>query len=200
MRLLPTPPDAAPPIDADAARAARRAGPLLIALLGALGLCGCSQDNTPAATEDVAAYVKLMMPRVIKIQPYSFTRPVSFTNDGNPDGLEVVVAAYDQLEDPVKVFGTFHFELYEQRPASSDPFGRRIGFWPVKVDSYDTLLAYRDRSSPFFFCFPLKLEGERLKPGQYILNARLMAPGGDTLFDEYRLEYKGGRVPPPKGR
>lgn len=163
-------------------------------------VAGCSAATVREGDSEVAAYVKLMMPKSIKIQPYSFTRPISFANDGNPDGLEVVVAAYDFLDDPVKVFGTFHFELYKQRPASSDPFGERVGFWPVKIDSHEALAAYRDRSSPFFLCFPLKLEKSPLEPGPYILNVRLMAPGGDTLFDEYRLKFEGGRVPPPKRR
>ncbi|MBK8915134.1 MAG: hypothetical protein IPM64_11145 [Phycisphaerales bacterium] len=172
---------------------------LIPALLMAAVLTGCA-PATVSVDDSVAAYVRLMMPRELRIQPYSFTRPISFANDGNPDALEVVVAAFDQLEDPVKVFGTFHFELYERRPASSDPFGERIGFWPVTIDSHATLARFRDRSSPFFFCFPLKLENPPLRPGTYILNVRLMAPGGETLFDEYRLEFKGGRVPPPRPR
>ncbi len=144
------------------------------------------------------SYVRAMLPRRIEVQRY-LTKPVSFSGSGDADGLEVILAALDRMNDPTKVVGNFQFELHTLRPASSDPLGQRVAFWPVEVKSDESFLLYWDRFARFYR-FPLRLESAALPPGKYILSARLRVPTGDTLFDQYEFTHEGGAVPAVRSR
>lgn len=168
----------------------------LIALL--VLAVGCNHARPDAAGDpEMAAYVKLMMPRKIEIQRY-LTKPVSFTRNGDADGLEVILSAQDSFGDPTKVVGVFFVELHKLRKASSDRVGDRVAFWKVVLNSDESMTEYWDRLSRFYR-FPVKLQSGPLPPGDYILQVRLMVPGAVTLFDEYELIYKAEPAPPPTG-
>ena len=137
----------------------------------------------------MSAFIRLMMPAGVEIQHY-LTKPFDFEGTGDADGLEVILAAYDSFGDPVKCVGTFHFELYRQRMASGDKRGKQIAFWPVTVNSDETLMQYWDRPTRFYL-FRLKLAEGPLEPGGYVLDTRLVTPTGGKLFDDYEFEYKG---------
>lgn len=144
----------------------------------------------PAARIDTsdpqqAAFVELVTPRAIEIQRY-LTKPIASRKDGPFDTIEVILAALDRFNDPVKVVGTFHFELYVARPASGDRLGQRVAFWEVVIDSQEALERFWDRPSRYFR-FPLKLEPPTLEPRAYVLTARFIAPWGDRLFSQYEL-------------
>lgn len=162
------------------------------------GIAGCNDAriNPDESAPESAAYVQMMMPRRIDVQRF-LTKPVSFAQNGNPDGLEVVLAAVDEHGDPQKVCGTFHFELREWRPASGDEQGQRIAFWPVKIADEQASARFYDRLSRYHH-FPLELESPPLKPGRYILCVRLLTPTADTLFGEY--EFEQTTDPAPNGR
>ena len=123
---------------------------------------------------ELAAFVRLMMPKQIEIQRY-LTKPVSFAGDGNADGIEVILAVRDKLGDPVKVVGTFQFELDRTRMASADRLGKRVAFWKVQISSDETFTQYWDRPARWYV-FPLQLDRGPLEPGRYILTARLLSP------------------------
>lgn len=158
--------------------------------------CNNASVNTGETAPEVTNYVRLMMPKRIDVQR-GLTKPVSFALNGNPDGLEVVLAAEDSRGAAMKVCGTFHFELRERRPASGDEQGPRVAFWPVKIDTEQASDQFFDRLSRFYH-FPLELHEAPLKPGKYILAVRLLTPTADTLFSEY--EFEQTTEPAPNGR
>lgn len=157
----------------------------------ALGGCTPGRPVVQADNPELATYVQLIMPARIEVQRY-LTKPVSYAGDGNADGLEVILAAYDSFDDPTKVVGTFHFEL--QTRDFIDRVGTRVAFWPVEIDSEKTMRMYRDRYSRFYH-FPLQLEEQPLPAGRYVLNVWLHLPTGQRLFDEYEFSYDGQGAP-----
>lgn len=144
----------------------------------------------------MAAFVELVLPQKVQVQKF-LTKPVSFAGDGNPDGIEVILATLDAFDDPVKAAGTFHFELYQRRPGSGDPAGERLAFWEIRVDSRARVLEYWDRLSRFYR-FPLRMESAPLAPGSYFLEVRLVLPGGEKRFDEYEFTLPPGPAPPAR--
>lgn len=172
-----------------------RRGGLWVVLLAALTSGGCAQQTGQPGPSDpeLAAYTRLMMPRKIEIQRY-LTKPVSFARDGNPDGLEVILAAIDSFGDRTKLVGTLHFELYTLRMASGDRLGERLAFWPVEINSDETIVKHWDRLSRFYR-FHLQLPSKPLKPGRYILTATLLYPGQDALASEYEFDQTTESAP-----
>jgi hypothetical protein len=161
-------------------------------LLAVAVLCwagGCRDGaEVQLDNSELATFVRLMMPKTIEIQ-HHLTKPFDFGGTGNADGLEVILATFDSLDDPVKCVGTFHFELHTMRMASGDKLGQRVAFWTVTIDSDKTLVQYWDRYSRYY-CFRLKLSSGTLPPGRYVLSARLITPTGDKLFDDYEFAYE----------
>lgn len=155
--------------------------------------CAGSGERVAMDQSELEAYVRAMLPKRIEIRPY-LTKPINFDGSGDADGLEVILEAFDRMKDPVKVAGTFQFELHTLRKASSDPLGQRIAFWPVEIRTDESFLTYWDRLARLYR-FPLKLDSGPLSPGQYILSARLRVPTGETLFDQYEFKHEGGAVP-----
>jgi hypothetical protein len=183
------------------ARTARRArgvllfSSLLVGLLGgaAIGLTGCSRSRTAVEySGSDAAAGQLLLPAKIEIQRY-WTRPVDLGGKAAPDGMEVIVAAFDSCGDNTKMAGTLHIELYTRRPASSDKLDKRIGFWAVELNSIEQMTAHWD-SLARFYRFPLKLPSPPLTPGRYVLTVTLQPPCGDRLMDEYDFEQEAGKV------
>lgn len=162
---------------------------LLISVGLALSGCKSAQPATETGNTELDAFVALMAPRKIELQ-HSLTRPQAFDATGNQNGIEVVLAVSDMLGDEIKAAGTFNFELYAERPASGDRFGKRYGFWSVKVESEEGLREYWDRWSRFYR-FRLQLDERTLPPGRYILTAQYQGPVGDRLFDEYTFTFDG---------
>lgn len=171
---------------------ARRLACALPALL-CTAACQPRNGGPSASGDDVAVFVGLVMPRKIEIQRY-LTRAVSFEGSGNPDGVEVILAARDALDDAVKAAGTFHFELNAARGASGDRIGDRVALWTIAIDSESSMAAYWDRLARYHH-FPLRIEGGTLAPGKYVLTVQFNAPGGGRLFDQYEFTLEPGPVP-----
>ena len=164
----------------------------LIATLWGLCLSAGCQPARPAVQMDdpqLTKFMQLLMPAKIEIQHY-LTKPYDFDGAGSPNGLEVVLTTSDAFGDPVKCMGTFHFELYTLRMASGDKLGKQIGSWPVEMDDEKTMLEYWDRLT-HSYRFPLRLRNGVLPAGQYILNAQLVTPAHENLFDSYEFSNGG---------
>lgn len=161
---------------------------LLLVLITLFCASGCRDTRgVQLDNPELAAFVRLMMPAKIEIQHY-LTKPFDFEGSGNPDGLEVILAALDSFGDPVKCVGTFHFELHTRRMASGDKLGKQIARWSATIDSDETLVERWDRYSHYYI-FHLKLTSGTLPPERYILSARLVTPTGDKLFDNYEFTH-----------
>jgi hypothetical protein len=169
---------------------------LLVGLAACSGGCAEKKAGVELGSPELAAYVQLVMPTRIELQRY-WTKPVSFAGNENADGLEIILAAYDSSGDLTKIVGTLHFELYTRRMASSDRLGERIAFWTVELNSRDALTRYWDPLARFYR-FPVRLSDKPLAAGQYILQARLVAPDGERLFDEHEFTYESGTAPAAK--
>ncbi len=159
-------------------------------------LTGCENGGPRADLNDaqIAAYLEYTLPKTIEIQRF-LTKPVSHVGDGEADGLEVILGAYDATGDLTKVVGTFHFELETRR--MSDRIGSRVAFWPVEVHTPAAMQMYRDHLSRFYH-FPLELDQKPLPPGQYLLRAWLILPTkpeNKRLYSEYEFTYDGSDVP-----
>lgn len=169
-----------------------------VALILTAGGCASNDREVQMDNPALAAYVKLIMPIGIEIKPH-WTKPVSFSETGAADGLEVFLAAYDSFGDNTKLVGTLHIELHTRRMASSDRLDRRIAFWPIELNSKESLTRHWDPLARFYR-FRLKLTDTPLVPGRYILSARLLAPNEQRLFDEYEFTRESGPVPPAEAQ
>ncbi len=144
-------------------------------------------DSGPSAEELIAFY----SPKSIKILP--FTKAKSFDDDAFPDGIEVSMRALDGAGDPVKSYGTFLFELYAYKPASSDHKGELIQSWRQPILSLDEQKQYWERVTTSYQ-FQLSWEGHPLSPQKkYVLAASFQASGGPRLFDEYEWDFRVDR-------
>jgi hypothetical protein len=184
-----------------AAQTARRAGGgrfahhLLLALLAgsATALTACSRSETAIELDRADSGAgQLLLPAKIEIQRY-WTRPVNLEGGPEPDGMDVIVAAFDSCGDNTKMVGVLHIELYTRRPASSDKLGQRLAFWAVELNSIEQMTEHWD-SLGRFYRFPLKLAAPPLAPGRYVLTVTLQPPFGDRLMDEYYFEHEAGKV------
>lgn len=185
------------PAHPPAAHNPRRARPaawrVLVCSLAPWTAIGChtAAPGIDPSRPQQTAFMKMMSPRGIEVQRY-LTRPVRYEGAGPADAVEVILAATDQVGDPMKAVGTFLFELYTTRPASADPTGKRIGLWSVAVDSPETMERFWDKAVRYFR-FPLKLDEPELPPGDYILKVTFISPWDDKLFAEYRFTHSADR-------
>lgn len=158
----------------------------------ALGLCSCETGHgrVQCDSPELAKFIETVMPA--RLKTLSWTKPVSLAGDGNADGLEVIVAAYDAFDDASKVVGTFQFELLTRR--LSDRIGTRVALWTVEINSTESMRAYLVHPSGFHR-FPLELPDPPLKAGRYVLKVQLQLPTDQRLFDEFEFEYDGRGAP-----
>jgi hypothetical protein len=158
-------------------------------------VAGCRDERAPVSPDnpELSAFIHILTPAKIEIQKY-LTKPVSFAGNGDADGLEAIIEARDSFDDPVKVVGTFNFELSKMRRASGDKVGERVAFWTVKIDSPELIRQYWDGLARKYR-FPLQLDQAPLPPGRYILNVRLLFPTGEKLMDEYEFAHEAGVAP-----
>jgi hypothetical protein len=135
--------------------------------------------------------LELLSPQKIQILP--FTKARSFDDDDTPDGVLVVLAATDIFGDHVKAVGDFRFELYEFRPASGDPKGRRLGFWEQPIR---TVADHRRHWDAFTqtYEFELYWDTSLQTDERYVLQATYVGPDQRRLFDEYVFDFRTPRA------
>lgn len=158
----------------------------------AITLAACDAPQVRMDDPTAQTYLRLLMPAKLEIQ--HFTRPVSLHGDGKADGLEVMVATLDSFGDQIKSVGSFNIELYQERKASADQFGKRVAYWSVKIDSEQVLKENWDGLARVYV-FRLRLPMESLPAERYVLTAQLNLPGDVRLFDEHQFDYAGGVAP-----
>lgn len=118
----------------------------------------------------------------------SLTQPVSFDQDGLPDGVEVVIAATDGQAEPSKLVGQMVFELYTHRQPSADPKGQQLQTWQVPVTNSADQEKYWNRATRQYE-FPLKVNAAGLpRQPKFVLVARYTNPWNEHLEDEALLD------------
>jgi len=164
-------------------------GCVIAAVLTAIGGTACHQPAAPVEQGPVAEEVRrLTHPQRVIVLP--FTKPKSFDSDPVPDGVEVTLRVVDVMNDPVKAWGTFRFELFERRPASGDPRGERLQNWAKTIGIVDDQVNYWDRVTQTYR-FPLGWEGRPLEPERtYVLDVLFAPPEGDRIIaDPYEFKF-----------
>lgn len=140
----------------------------------------------------------LMLPQRIKIE--SFTKIKSFNEDEIPDGILMVVRAFDKFGDPVKAVGPWYFELWTYQNASGDPKGQRLAFWDRNISTAEEVRLYWTRAQMYEFQLAWAGGVEGLQPGRkFVLTATYRAPWDETFQDQYILEFQlpPGVLQPP---
>ncbi len=133
--------------------------------------------------------LSLMLPQRIKIEP--FTKIKSFNQDDIPDGILMVVRAFDKFGDPVKAVGSWYFELWTYQNASGDIKGERLAFWDRNMGSAEEVRLYWTRAQMYEFQLAWTGSVEGLQPGrQFVLTATYRAPWDETFQDQYVLEFQ----------
>jgi hypothetical protein len=135
---------------------------------------------------------RLYGPQRIEVLP--FTKFRSFDSDEIPDGIEVALRPLDEMDDPVKVYGTFRFELFEYRQASGNRAGAPLEGWTQPILSADDQKRFWDRVTSTY-TFQLAWEGGEFPAvgKKYLLQVTFEPPGGKRLFTEYAFEFNISR-------
>lgn len=152
---------------------------------GCGGPKGAGSTMGPPSTAEALENAR---PHRIEILP--FTKPKALNQDLVPSCIEVTLRTLDAMNDPVKAWGTFHFELSRYRPASGDPHGDALQSWTNSIGSIKQQGQYWDRVTQTYR-FPLAWEGTPLEPQKkYVLDVSFNAPWGDRVYAEpYIFEF-----------
>jgi hypothetical protein len=154
-----------------------------------LVLVAC-QRPAPPNPEQLTAddMARLYGPAKIEVLPFTSFR--SFDDDAIPDGIEVTLRPLDELGDPVKVFGTFIFELYPYQVASGHRAGPRLECWTQVVADAAAQRQFWDRVTSTYV-FQLVWEGGEFPAvgRKYRLEVTYQGPGGKRLFGTHDFEF-----------
>lgn len=152
---------------------------LAFCLLGSVG-CGSQPQWEPAHKEE------LFKPAAMRIHPV-FTQIRDWTNDGRPDGVEVLIEFQDQFGDPAKTSGNVVFELYQYRAGFPDIRGARVT--SPFLASLDNVAAQRERWNRTSRCYSFQLAYPGINPRMtYVLSCTFEATGGGGFTDRIVLE------------
>ncbi len=159
---------------------------------GAIVAAGCDEgqlrptQDVPASqpactTQAVPAPIDLLLPRSIRLHPFTGTRV--FSEAGGVTGIDVRIEAFDAYGDASKAFGHFRFELFAFKPNSPDPRGERLGLWNVSVDGQHS---NRKHWSRITRTYQFKLGWNQPIPvgRKFVLAAAFQSPFTPRLFDQ----------------
>ncbi len=166
----------------------------LVVAAAVLAAClqGCkwqpvADSSKPAVTDDgeggqsVTGPLSLLLPQRIKIHPFTGTK--TFEEFADAPGIVVRIQLMDSYEDPTKGFGNFRFELYEFRPYSQNPKGKKIDTWEESLMQPKKNLLHWDKITQAYK-FKLRQNHEIQAGQKYVLVAIFSSPYSDRLFAE----------------
>lgn len=158
------------------------------------GLTGCAPGVSESVTRTPVDQT-LFGPSAMRLHPV-FTQVADWTGDGQLDGIEAVLEMQDQFGDPTKAAGRVIFELYEYKPYSPDPRGRRlVAPWEGRLDSIEDQRARWNRVNRAYI---FQLACDVVRPGTaYVLTATFELSSGGRFFDRLILQGEKPTVSPP---
>jgi hypothetical protein len=129
----------------------------------------------------VPAPLHLLLPRAIRIHPFTGTR--TFDEAGGVKGIDVRVEALDAYGDATKAFGKFQFALYQYQSDSPSPRGPRVATWEEDLLDPEKNLVHWDSITR---AYAFKLQWYRAIPvGQkFILAVDFSSPFTARKFAE----------------
>jgi len=138
-------------------------------------------STTPATTQAVPPTLEGLLPKKIRIHPFTGTR--TFGEKGNITGLDVRIEALDPYGDTTKAFGDFRFELHSFMPNSTERKASKLVTWEVPLtDPKDNFVHWNSINRAYEF----KLQwAAGITAGQrYVLVAVFTSPYTKRLFAE----------------
>ena len=135
----------------------------------------------PPAARKIPAPINLLLPRAIKIHPFTGMR--TFDAKGGVRGIDVQVETLDAYEDSNKAFGEFRFELYAYQTDQPGNKGKQLAMWQEDLlRPRKNLLHWNKLNKTYQF----KLRWDKPLPAgqQYVLVAVFSSPFTQRLFDE----------------
>jgi hypothetical protein len=140
-----------------------------------------AKGSSPEAPQAVPKPINLMLPKAVRIHPFTGTR--TFDEAGGIKGLDVRAEVIDYYEDAAKAFGSFRFEMYHFIPNSTDPKGKRIATWDEDLLEPKKNLLHWDKITR---TYEFKLQWTEAIPiGQrFVLEVTFTSPFTDRLFDQ----------------
>jgi hypothetical protein len=173
--------------------AAVPSGPASVALAAVLAaslaaaLAGCNGSGNrwlpasrPGVETPVPQPVDLLLPRSIKIHPFTGTR--TFGDAGGVRGIEVHVEALDAFDDSAKAFGSFRFELYTYKRNSPESKGRQMHVWTVDLTKPADNLVHWDKVHRNYL-FKLQWDQPIEVGNRFLLMAVFESPFTERLTD-----------------
>lgn len=162
--------------------------------LVAMCLGGCQDGNfnvqnpwpttaprAEAGSVRVPAPVDLLLPKAVRIHPFTGTR--TFDQAGGVKGIDVRVEALDAYNDPTKAFGQFSFALHQFVPGNADPKGKRIATWEEDLLEPKKNFTHWDSITR---TYEFKLQWYRPIPvgNQFVLVVTFSSPFSERKFAE----------------
>ncbi len=155
----------------------------LMMVLWVCAIAGCKNapDAAPHAGGQVPQPINLLLPRQIRIHPFTGTR--TFAEAGGIRGIDVRIEAIDAYDDTTKAYGNFRFELYAFRGNSLDPKGEQLTVWNVPLSEPDDNLLHWDS---IIRAYKFKLQWDQPIPvgRQFVLVAVFSSRFTERLFDQ----------------
>ena len=151
---------------------------------------GCHDPTPTSDGTDQRKMLALLMPSRIEIvQP--FTRISSFRGNRTPDGIELMIQAFNALENPgLMIAGTVRVGLYEHVAASGDAKGRRLEQWNVELATAEQQRAHWNAMTQMYE-FRLGIEAVKIPPAdKYVLAVTYSSPFGERLTDECLIRHQ----------
>jgi hypothetical protein len=154
-------------------------------------LCGCEQEYSPPARPETEAITECetlntYQPTKAVFLPLSDVR--TSDTDAGPDTIIAYIALQDSAGSTVKAPAVFRFELYQFRPLSADPKGKRLYIWDdINLNAFkDNNSFWRDYLRAYEFKFLYNCPDCR----KYVLEATCTLPQGRRLPATIILDKK----------
>ncbi len=105
-----------------------------------------------------------------------------------PDTIMAYVALQDGATSAIKAPAAFRFELYQFKPLSSDPKGKRLHIWEdIDLSAFtDNNKYWRD----YLRAYEFKLEYSCTECIRYVLEVTCLCPSGQRLLATITLDEK----------
>lgn len=154
----------------------------MLAMACAAALAGCDSGGpvvAGSATQKVPKPLDLLLPREIRIHPFTRT----FSEANGEKGLEIRVEMIDGYKDTTKAFGDIRFELYAYRPQSADPKGALLSSWDVSLMNPKDNLVHWDHIWRAYL-FKLQMYAPPTAGQKMVLVTTFSSPYTPRLFAE----------------
>ncbi len=154
-------------------------------------LCGCEPDystSSGAVRDAISEFesFKAYQPVMAVFLPLSDVYPSDKPTE--PDTITAYVALLDSAASALKAPAVFRFELYEFRPRSTDPKGKRLYMWQdITLNSFtENNKFWKD----YLRAYEFRLQYDCPDCTKYVLEVTCMCPSGQRLIATTVLDKK----------